>query len=554
LFCTLASAAVALGFYEPLTAALISSLGVSGGYAGACVLFGLFVISLTVLRAAADNLIRGNVHVPPWLDWAGGGVCGFVNAQVTVGILILAISSLPLTGTILQYERYSRVEGEKDGDRALLAERPLWTRPVEMTVGLFNLMSSGSLRGSTEFVSVYPDFADAAWFRSNTVQLGSPPVPQRDKRTGDGFKSGVSVESWWWQDKPLSVRYRAGVPTEKEPNPPYEALSTPFKAQSGHKLLGIRLQLAPSAADRVKLNVRHLFRPTMIRLVGHVGDTPEHAVPIVLAGADDRIGGAPRLVDYDNNFALESEAKFDAFFEVPDGFTPRFVEYRSFARAAVTGEPAAAAPDSLRLATPEEARAAGSGEARSFQAIASNSRADFTFPIDLSLSGIRRLGSDVEVEGKKLKRGRVYGDVTALTPRDDADKGEGFLAPDNLRVVHVRWKPNEARSLAGQVINFAAQLNQYEAVDDRGDTYRLAGYYGLIKRNNNQFIELFFHGDPAEPGYNSMLDFKSLDRQEVYNGEESEVGLVFLVRPGVTIVRIKNQSGDGQDIEIKVGN
>ena len=120
-------------------------------------------------------------------------------------------------------------------------------------------------------------------------------------------------------------------------------------------------------------------------------------------------------------------------------------------------------------------------------------------------------------------------------------------------MVQVVYTPKQAQTLAGEVFNFVGQLNQYYAVTNRGKKYQMVGYYGKVKRRGEDYIELFYNGSPDDPGnpsYAGMLDFKDLNQAEVNDADDAEVGLIFLVPKGHTVVRVENQTGQGGEVNI----
>ena len=340
-FCTVLSVAVAFGFYEALNGFVTAQFGLHPAYSEPVCLVGLFLVTLIVTRTLADNYIRGNVKLPAALDWGGAAVCGFINAELIVGVLALGVMMLPLGGRVLSFSRYERVSEARDPDHPELArfERErLWTRCDEFAAGLFELLSAGSLRhSSTAFADVYPDFPDAVFFSTNTVQPESSPSVYRDSKAGDGFTRGLQVEKWWVTDKAVETRYREDVPSERNPDPRY--VRKTFQPAAGKKLIAVRLKLNKSSADHQKHAYTHLFRPTMLRLVGTDGDKPAQYVARILGNVDSELGDALRLVDYDNNLEVDGNGspQIDAYFEVDEDFVPRFVEYRRHARAALLG-------------------------------------------------------------------------------------------------------------------------------------------------------------------------------------------------------------------------
>lgn len=559
-FCTIVALVVSLGTYEAVNNWFTATTEMSPSYAEPLTLVFLFCGTLILLRTLADNYIKGNVHVPMALDWGGAAVCGFVNAQVAVGVMVIGVTMLPIGGAPLGYARYERVQDERDPDHSQLImfkRRNLWLRSDEFAAGLFSMLSGGSLEGSEQFAEVYPDYVEAVWFSTNTVQAESSPTPHRGK--SDGFKNGLAVETWWEASK-LDAAYREDVPSERNAKPALKAL--PFEPASSKKLLAFRLTLKQAAAERTeKTNNPHLFRPTMIRLVGEIGTgasaRPVQYTPIALLNADPEVSRW-RIVDYDNNFSVSGgDVKVDAAFEVDAEFRPTFIEYRRHARAAVSGAMAEAAPDAMEqvVATREEGPGGGEGR-RSFGSVLGRGSGDTAnLPVEISIA--RAQSNDVELDGSRFVKGRLFGQVSRLKPGQGDTELEGFKIPAGQRIVQIAYKPKEARTVVGNVFNFVGQLNQYTAMDDRANTYTLAGYYAIVKRGNEEYIELFFNGDPDDPydpAYRGMLDFKNINRRDIAEQDDAQVGLLFVVRPGVRVKRIENQGGDGVDVNLKTND
>lgn len=553
-FCTLISVAIALGFYEPVNDLLSAQAGLPAAYSEPVSILALFLVSFAVLRTLTDNYLRRPVQVHRHVETAGSILCGFINAQLTMGIMVIALLMLPLGGTVLQFSRYVRSEDRDPTNSYKVAfeRRNLWLRSDAMTVALFNAMSGGSLRGPTRFRDVYPDFLEAIYFSTNTVQPESSPTPRRDKRA-DGFKDGLRAESWWIVQTPIEARYRKELPTEQQRQPPYANQS--FAVRPGHQLIGVRLELRPGAADKSRIATVHLFRPTQIRLVGRVGDEPRQFVPCILGGADARLEGALRIVDFDNNLerAATDEVKVDAFFEVPTDFRPEFVEYRRHARAALSAQPAESAPgQELRLAARgADGRGDASGKRTFGSVLLDSSGAHPQLPIPLGADALRRT-PNVRIRDDRLAAGRLFGATSRFAPERGKPALAGFYVPEGYELVQIRYRPKEARTIVGNVFNYAARLNQYFAVDDRGERHPMTGYFAIVKRGRDQFIELFFNGgedEPLDPAYKGMLDFKDLKADEV-NQDDSEICLLFLIRGGRTILRIENQQKDGGDVRI----
>lgn len=548
--CCILAALVAFGFFEPLTLLLTKEAGLHPAYTEPCCLLLLFVVTLILLRAAADNLLRGNVLLPQYVDTGGAIVMGFIGAQIVVGVLVISILMLPLGGRVMGFSRYERdPESRDENNLARFHRNSIWLKPDEFTVGLVRLISGGSLRATTPLAAVYPSFTDWVFYTGNTVQWESSPGVYRDRSDGT---TGLRVEKWWEQTEPVVGRYRKDVPDKNNRNPPYTEHTYRFPA--GRKLVGARLKLLPSSADRHRARPLHLFRPTMIRLVGEEHGSPQQVTPRIITGADKNLGPKPRIVDIDNNFSLEGDAEItiDVYFEVAEDFAPSFVEYRRRARAALL--------QSERLKKPPSARAApaapGAGEAtpadqsargvmRFIDLIEGGSGENTRLPIVLASSKLR--GAEVEWAEKVLKSGRLMGDQATLERTESGDTTiEHFAVPEGWRLCQIRYRPRKALTLAGRVFNYVARtVNQYYAVDSSGDKHLLCGYYAIVQRQGKAYIELFYTGEPDSPTYRGMLDFKEIKASELTGSDDSVLGLLFFIPPGRSVLAVENQAGQG---------
>ncbi len=562
--CSIVALAISFGFFEVVNGLLTTQAGLHPAYTEPVTLALLFAISLGLLRLVADQFIRGNVRVPMYVDWGGGAVCGFINAQICVGVMVLAFLMVPFGGKVAGYQRYARdVDNEtyrtasvpselrKQDDRIAFVRNKLWLRSDDFTVWLAKTLSGGSLSGSTSLAAVYPDFAEWVWWSGNTVQHESMPVPQRNDT--DGFERGLRVETAWTQVTDLEARYRENVATEDQPTPPYVPLT--YQIQPGHELLGTRLVLDNSSADRTKTGAPyHRFRPTMFRLVGDVGDEPRHFVAQLIGGADERIGPNYRIVEADENFSLEAqgETRIDVIFEIPAGFEPRFVEYKRHARVALTPANIESTPPETRLSlgggetSAAVASAGGTGTATGQGLTRFIETVDHSFtggidrlPFEMASATLR--SEQVDIVGSKLGPGRV------TKERDALEQGTGtkiatFDVPSGQKIFQIQTRARQAASLAGQVFNFVGSVaNQYYALSNTGEQYPLCGYYAIVERNGQQFIELVYA--PDDPAFRGMLDFQTDGiRNLLRDQDDAKLGLLFLVPPGTCITSIRTSS------------
>ncbi|MBK8913622.1 MAG: CvpA family protein [Phycisphaerales bacterium] len=552
-FCTIMSVCIAYGYFEALHHTLTGSVGMHPAYSLPVAFVGLFVISLLVLRTLADNLLRGNVRVPAAVDWAGGGACGFVNAMCVAGVLATGFMMLPFGSAPGGFERLERTDA-KSGGRAQFDRNSLWFSPDAFTAGLFSMLSAGSARGETTFASAYPDLPEWVWWSGNTMQQESSPAVYVDK-DGDGVKNGIEALVWWEQRDGVQAQYRSTIATRIEPDPRHDAqIYTP---RSGNKLVGVNLTLRRSSADRQKFSAVHNFRPTMIRIVGEDDFGPYHATPVIVTGADRPLRGAPRIVDPDSTFSLsaDKDAEIDVYFDVPASFKPRFIEYRRFARVELTGGAMAKAPKPRNLAmrTADEESLFQNLQNQGFLggATEGSGTGDLErLPFALSPASARGPLS-LSADGRVVS-GRISGGRGAIGVKQGETPVEHLQRPAGKRIIQVRVKPREAATLAGEVFNFVGQLNQYRLIDSGGGRHELAGYYGIVRRNNDDFIEFYFTPNPADDGFRGMIDFKEIRIPDLIAGrDDAALGLIFVVPPGTTFSHIETQTRKRVEVSLQ---
>ena len=556
LFCTIAAAAVAYGYWLPLTL-LLSDQGLHPAYAEPASFAGLFLVTGFALRGIADKLIRGNVMLPRPVDLAGAVVFGLINALIYMGVLVSSLLMLPWgEGSFLMYSRFERTEDKTDQGLVEFEQNAAsFFRPDEFTAGLIEVLSSGSLAAGTPLDRVFPDFAEWVKWTSNTVQAASSPAPIRDE-DGDGFKDGLAVVGWRTVGTSVEGWYADRYPERGRRAPGREALT--YRAEPGNELLKVRLNLREAAADRGGRNALHLFRPTMIRVVGEVNGEPVQYRPVALGNVEPEVGGAPLIVDPDINLSRQAQGEtiVDAYFEVSEGFTPRFVEYRRHARAPLIAanrqEEEFAALDPLLTRDEQERRERV--QRVGFMGAVNENRSGVRTQLPVEIDPIR--ADNVEIEDMKFASGRVAGAEEELRGSGQADRISQFAVPENLRLLQINFRPVDAQSLPGQVFSFVGTVtNQYAAVDSTGTEYPLVGYYAKVDRARQEFYEIYYAGDPDSPeavSFRHLLDFKHIEGRELRTqASDPEVGLLFLIPPGKQITKVQNQAGRSFEVEFR---
>lgn len=560
-FSCIVAACVALGSFEALNNIAIEYVHPS--YSAAASLIVLFVVTLVILRALGDNLIRGNVRVPPYVDWGGGGVLGFVIAQICVGILALGIQMLPMGDRILGYGRFDRKEGVKEQGRDVFERPSLWLNPDGFTVGLVSLLSNGALNNDNPITSVYPDFVEWVAWTGNTVQSESDNAVARDK-SGDGYRDGIRVVKWWEQTKEIEGRYRTDPPHKNDKVGKYA--SQTYKPEPGNKLIGVTVELKRASGDRDERgNGSQRFRPTNLRLVGRRGNDARHYYPKVMTNVDPNLKERARILDETSNIVLrtvegdretvQSEGTVDAYFEVDADFVPSFLEFKRFARTNM-GEPAkpgdkgasASGKDAARVNPPSgggTGNQTAQGHTRFIDYVdQSVSGENDRLPIEIKADKASSAGENPAVEGALFASGRLFGVVDDLRATGADARVEKFKLPSGFKLCQVKVQARKVSTTFAQAFNFAGRtLNQYHAVDNLGDRYDLAGYYAIVKRGDKQHFEIYYVGDDESQttAFRHMLDWKHITGQELTADDDAVLGLLFLVKPGRTITEIGTQ-------------
>lgn len=143
--CSVLSLLLAVQFSEPLASRLV---GASPRFADAFAWAIVFVLSLGLLRFAADKLLGGMVHFPRWVDLVGGAAGGVVTGLTVAGVLSIILRLMPFGPQTMGFQTL------KDGT-ALTT----WTAPESFVLGLIETVSAGSMRSDgLTFKQRHPDY------------------------------------------------------------------------------------------------------------------------------------------------------------------------------------------------------------------------------------------------------------------------------------------------------------------------------------------------------------------------------------------------------------
>lgn len=332
---TLTAMMVAFGFYEPLHEMWAAQVPGDYGYSGALVL--LFLITLAVLRFLTDKFIPGNVHFPLAVDRAGGGLLGLLTGLTIVGTVLVAIQMMPLGTDLLGF---TRIAPNDPRQRA-----SIWLNPDGFASGLAVFLSDGRFQGQNRFGESHPDLLTELFAKNCGFQREAKREAPKDAISVLGYWSVASIDEV--RQEPASQGWTRNFSPAGPSDP-------------SHQFLVVRLGLSASAAESADGSSNMiLFTPAQFRVVGSpAGDS--HGAPMLhlAVGMSDLFAEkadfnitakqASRLVKWPLNMRfglsdqiakeLKENNRFvvDVVFEVPQGFQPRYIEFKSGAMVELT--------------------------------------------------------------------------------------------------------------------------------------------------------------------------------------------------------------------------
>ena len=256
------AALVALSYHEPLIELTLG--GKFAAEATAITLCALFAATYLVLRLVFDRLVPGNARFPALVDHIGGALGGVVSGAMVAGIIGIAAQSLPLgvtplgasrfelvdrTGIILTTERNQRyeavVENEVRGGKIDPKRRTGLLLPVDdIVLAVLRTVSAGSLSGSRDFASVYPDFLDELF----AGRLGIPREASL-VALNLGDRRDVEVKNLWVLQENTRLPQVDGELPDVRPNDD-SLLDKQFSGTGDGRLLVVRVSVRGQYLDK----------------------------------------------------------------------------------------------------------------------------------------------------------------------------------------------------------------------------------------------------------------------------------------------------------------
>src|SRR5437764_3803179 len=200
----LVAAAVAITFYEPL-AEMLSGGKFNDTAQGIC-LIALFAVVYLVGRLLFDKLVPGNIRLPHIVDGVGGAVGGLIAGLFAMGIVAIALQTMPFGPSIAGYARYPLAserekvlsipggENNRQVDRTLIDQlkndnidkdsQSLLIPVDDLVLGFARHQSNGgALAAEKPFASVHPDLLQELFGQRLGIESGAKHTASNAKGT-----------------------------------------------------------------------------------------------------------------------------------------------------------------------------------------------------------------------------------------------------------------------------------------------------------------------------------------------------------------------------------
>lgn len=569
-FEALIAALAAFTFYESLNEIWVDSLGPGKGPPIALML--IFLVTLVVLRTMTDRYITKDVTMPPPVSRAGGAMCGFFSGMIMVGMAMIAIQMLPIGSAVFSFERMS-YDTEKGGP-AKASGLGIFS-PDRFTYSLISSLSDGDRFGTDD------DHALRRTKPDLITQLYSyRAVPQWEARV---FLDERDIEAKaYWETMAIDK------PTHKigEGETMIREFKTIAPKRLDDKYLVCTVEIKKSAMQDKINQIR--FRLPQFRVVGFDRGSEKETPSVYLAtGITDiythqHLGPKPvadaqreRLVAFSPliNFILDPNMtkvietdkgfQLDVAFEVPRDFKPWFIEFKSGARADMSGLKKLDSPPSwASVAMGKEGMSGATTNKEVGVAVVSTwdvpsnvvQKTGFTnklpFEIDTSNGNVPPTIYTGESVGNANGVHFFY-EIPLNKPSDLFAKE--FWVPGGKQMFIVTFDDPKKKSMWGRSIQFASRVVGQTTITDAAGTPHFAiGQYAIAEIGGRWVYEIQYW--PAADIPERSLQKPKRVTQQVLDAagvENSYFGFIFLVPDSVTEIK-EFQSGRGKPLELNI--
>ncbi|MCH7703712.1 MAG: hypothetical protein IIB61_01255 [Planctomycetes bacterium] len=582
---TLCCAAISLGTYESVAVEWLS--GWRPDFAFAIAIAATFGVPLLLLRLAFDRVIRRSCLLPSVVDRIGGSLCGLVTGFIITGFVATSLQMVPFGESVVGYTRFAparfeHVDGQRDPDPPDPdePESELFLKPDKVALLVGGLLSDGIFSGERSFSYYNPDVVQAAAWGNTVPRAVSRYAPPNSIKI-----SRTERLDYVYEFTKAERRRRFRDPNITDPEDTYEQKLP----KDEHGFYMVAVELTDAARDKTK---SHRFVLRQFRLVGTNPPQPgelhrtgyQQYHPIAIRAEDEEHDD--RHIRYMNRGSAENPRvwpvidtiylpvkrtddddkplppEVEIVFELPEGFTPEYLEYKQAARAAVTfaddeddddvayddgrgsAGSSARASSGARTAAPSTPVRTASSEDRSSETRSRRGRggrvrgkavrvgaSHFGDDFVIEMTAYTGRGTE-EISRGKMASGHLVGRVDEQKGGSDVPVAK-FDVPSDKRLLHLNVKHLQARSSFGKALSFAVRTMQnYLVQDTDGRRYRMVGKYAIADVNGEEIIEVQYFKDQVGSigGVGKFRRIKNSNLKGDY-----ELVLLFLVEPGVQI-------------------
>jgi len=471
---TALSAGIAFGTYEYVAETAL--MGVVPEFAHPIAFMGMFLVPLIVLRLMLDSLISRANMLPHLLDRAVAGVIGFFTAFLITGMLAIGLQMVPWPSVI----GFSRFDHANPKD-----QNELWLRMDRAAASYGAMLSAGVFGGEQPLSSDHPDLvSELGWLQAGVRGVRrTAPVDALTFQAASEIPQIFDVRGSNVSGRTLSY--------------------DPVDPAAGHRFLRVTVKVGGDPDKLGDSDQQRRFVPAAIRLVGANNEAPE--IYPGIAVPDDvnpnnfvrtwEMGGiaADKRYTAGQTLPLPASGVVEVVFEVPKTFVPRTIKYKLGAQTAfgsMSSEPAP--PPDQPAPTPTPTPTIG-GRTSGVKVIFGKSHFGADLPVTLTA-----YQGATDVQNGSLVEGSVRGNAAEQgAVRRDAEVAR-FQVPEGKALLHLNVESLRAGSLAGQVLNFAAQtVENYIVEDDRGNQLTPVGKYATAKIGDDEIFELQYYPQPG---------------------------------------------------------
>jgi hypothetical protein len=318
------SSVVAFGFFEAC-ANLIISRGNDGSmlslvpWAQTLSFILLFVVAFGVLQTGATFVMRHEVDFGFLPELIGRIVCGIILGFIISGLLYTALQMGPLPLSY-PYERFDPTRLDPDNPKGALLNAD------GFTIGLFGIISNGSLSGKNSFKTIHPNYLNQLYFNrllgdasnvsglSPAIEVPKPgvwPTSQAVKEQVDKFISELRTRNG-------RVAY----------TPDGKSTALPISANETYNPTIVRVGINRSAIKREPVLDGGTFTPSQLRLIcTRTTGEAVNAYPIGYMKSKDEIQISPEIKLKSND--IQGNVRYiDFVFCVPSGYDPAIVQFK----------------------------------------------------------------------------------------------------------------------------------------------------------------------------------------------------------------------------------